>query len=94
MIVTLKNEDDVIIGHVEPPKVNGNCIYYDALAGKRAKNGQLLNVHDALNDLWDIWQNEMPNAAHDDEFAAWLVKKHHWNWSGMDIIEHNFGETK
>jgi hypothetical protein len=91
MIVAIKM-NDILLGYVEPPKVNNIHIYSEEFAGKRAKNGQLLNVHDALDDLWSIWLNDVPEGGFlgDDlgEFVDWLVSEHRWRRANVDVIEH------
>jgi hypothetical protein len=87
MIVTI-NYNGILLGVVEPPKLNNIHIYSDDFAGKRAKNGQLLNVHDALDDLWTIWKDEVSEPEADSQFVDWLVSKHRWRRADMDIIEH------
>ena len=85
------SEHQHTIGTVEPPTVNGKPTYYDddvVPRGQRSPDGQPLNVHDALDDLWAQWHEEVPEPDSDSEFTEWLVD-HGWK-EGTGNIEHVF----
>lgn len=74
MIVTLTDEQNQYIGSIEVPTVNGKHIYVDDFQGQRGVNGQPINIHDALDDLWVEWRHEVKCTGTDIEFIDWLVK--------------------
>jgi hypothetical protein len=84
------DQDTYYLGTVEPPKVNGIPIYHDNQTvppGTRAKNGEVLNVHDALTELWDEWCGETcHNPQPDSKFVDWLVDEKGWTRATGTIL--------
>ena len=75
---------------IEPPKVNGVPVYHDDKTtppGTRAKNGEALNVHDALDDLWNEWcAKTCRNPQPDSKFVDWLNQEKGWTNAADTII--------
>jgi hypothetical protein len=66
---------EIVLGTVEPPKVNGVPIYSEDFEGQRAVNGEWVNIHDVLGDLWYQWLKEAPHPDTDYEFIHFLAAK-------------------
>jgi len=98
MIVTVHVQgnnpgDSCLIGYVSPPHVNDKPIYHDddvTPQGRRAKNGEILNVHHALEEAWTEWHEATPHPETDSEFIDWLVEKKGWTIPSVNLVAHTF----
>lgn len=66
------------IGTVQPPTVNGKSVFVTGFEGQRKPNGEAVNIHDALDNLWAEWRKAVPTPDSDSEFVAWLVAEKGW----------------
>jgi hypothetical protein len=85
------------LGTVEPPKINGIPVFHDGeeYRGKRAGGGRPMNIHEALDELWDEWMDSfkgedgrmVDGPDTDSEFVDWLIAEKRWT-RFSDVITH------
>ena len=88
--VQQSGEEAYDIGIVCPPTVNGKPVYVDddGFLGKRSPEGVAINIHDALDDLWAEWREEVPFPDTDSEFVEWLVEQKGWTEPDQQVCAH------